>query len=239
MGWRRVFCNVYSDLGFIAQFGISYSVHSSWHSLLCLRARRARCWDHLACGNSIFWKISVGTPYPEGYGYGLPFRFFSAASSVCDLEDFYFGEWLPNSFYVKVLEGSHTLLPGLQYVRLFFVSALILIALTCGIRKWQERTVLLTALWTIALLAFYLFVRPLEGLYDRYLWSAFAMLCVLAAIGASRSCPTLAPEVIHSSSNPCACCTDRRSQCFRRERSKRLPRMKKYGMRAWIPSLRC
>jgi hypothetical protein len=30
---------------------------------------------------------------------------------------------------------------------------------------------------------FYLFVLPLEGLYDRYLWPAFAMLCVTAAIG--------------------------------------------------------
>lgn len=119
-----------------------------------------------------------GTATAFLFGFFLPLILYAIWKYL------YFGEWLPNSFYVKVLEGSHTLWPGLQYVRLFFVSALILIALTFGIRKWQERTVLLTALWTIALLAFYLFVRPLEGLYDRYLWSAFAMLCVLAAIGA-------------------------------------------------------
>ncbi len=95
----------------------------------------------------------------------------------------YFGEWLPNSFYVKVLADSHSLLPGLQYVRLFFVSMLVLIALTCGIRGWRERTVVLSVLWIVALLAFYLFVLPLEGLYDRYLWPACAMLSVTAAIG--------------------------------------------------------
>ena len=35
----------------------------------------------------------------------------------------------------------------------------------------------------VSLLAFYLFVLPLEGLYDRYLWPAFTMLCVTSAIG--------------------------------------------------------
>ncbi len=95
----------------------------------------------------------------------------------------YFGEWLPNSFYVKVLSNPHSLLPGLQYVRLFFVSMLVLLVLTLAIRKWHEKAVLIPVLWVVALLAFYLFVLPLEGLYDRYLWPVFTMLCITAAIG--------------------------------------------------------
>jgi len=95
----------------------------------------------------------------------------------------YFGELLPNSFYVKVLSDSHSLLPGLQYVRLFIVSMLVLVVVSCGIRGWRDRYVLLFATSIIALLTFYLFVLPLEGLYDRYLWAVFTMLCVTAAIG--------------------------------------------------------
>ncbi len=96
----------------------------------------------------------------------------------------YFGAWLPNSFFVKVLADSHTFLPGLQYVHLFFVSVSALAILTFGIRGWSERGVLISVLWSALLLVFYLFVLPLEGLYDRYLWSVFTMLCVTAGIGA-------------------------------------------------------
>jgi arabinofuranosyltransferase len=95
----------------------------------------------------------------------------------------YFGELLPNSFYVKVLSTSHVLFPGLQYVRLFAVSTLVLIALSLGIRGWRTRVVAATGVWTVLLLVFYCFVLPLEGLYDRFLWPAFSMLCVMAAIG--------------------------------------------------------
>ena len=41
----------------------------------------------------------------------------------------------------------------------------------------------MTILWIVALLVFYLFVLPLEGIYDRYLWAAFTGLCVTASIG--------------------------------------------------------
>jgi arabinofuranosyltransferase len=95
----------------------------------------------------------------------------------------YFGALLPNSFYVKVLSSSDTLFPGLQYVRLFIVSMLMLFILSFGIRGWREKNALLIIFWIVALLTFYLFVLPLEGLYDRYLWAAFAMLCIVAAIG--------------------------------------------------------
>ncbi len=130
-----------------------------------------------------FRRQSKGNRTLKGAATGFLLAFFIPLLVYTIWKYLYFGEWLPNSFYVKVLSDSHTLLPGLQYVRLFFVSALVLIVLTCGIRKWREQAVLLTVLWIVGLLEFYLFVLPLEGLYDRYLWSAFTMLCVTAAIG--------------------------------------------------------
>ena len=96
---------------------------------------------------------------------------------------FYFGELLPNSFYVKVLSPSHSVLPGMQYVRLFVTSAALLMLLSLGIRGWRATPILLTTIWSIVLLMFYLFVLPLEGLYDRFLWPAYATLCITAAIG--------------------------------------------------------
>ncbi len=96
----------------------------------------------------------------------------------------YFGELLPNSFYVKVLSSSRAMFPGLQYVRLFVMSALVLIALSFGVRGWRTPAIMIAGLWAISLLAFYIFVLPLEGLYDRFLWPAFSMLCITAAVGA-------------------------------------------------------
>jgi arabinofuranosyltransferase len=97
---------------------------------------------------------------------------------------YYFGFLLPNSFYVKVLEPGHTLAPGLQYVRLFLISAIALLIASFGIRRpLGASTLAVVALWTIGLVLFYIFVRPLEGLYDRFLWPAFVMLCLMASAG--------------------------------------------------------
>ena len=96
----------------------------------------------------------------------------------------YFDYLLPNSFYVKVLSATHSLFPGLQYVRLFLVSTIILIVASLGIRKWSNIPAFtITLFWTLILIIFYIFVLPLEGLYDRFLWPAFAMLCLTAAVG--------------------------------------------------------
>jgi arabinofuranosyltransferase len=95
----------------------------------------------------------------------------------------YFGYLLPNSFYIKVSESTRVL-PGLQYVRLFVTSTLALIVATFGIRSRRTHPVLVVAtLWSFTLIVFYLFVTPLEGLYDRFLWPALATLCFTAAIG--------------------------------------------------------
>ncbi len=95
----------------------------------------------------------------------------------------YFGELLPNSFYVKVLMPTRSVVPGLQYVRLFVTSVLVLIAASLGIRNWRNPAILIACFWAISLLLFYLFVVPLEGLYDRFLWPVLAMLSITAAIG--------------------------------------------------------
>lgn len=95
----------------------------------------------------------------------------------------YFGYLLPNSFYIKVSESSK-LLPGLQYVRLFGTSVIALIVATFGIRSRRTHLVLVVAtLWSFSLLLFYLFVTPLEGLYDRFLWPCYAALCFTGAVG--------------------------------------------------------
>ena len=96
---------------------------------------------------------------------------------------FYFGALLPNSFYVKVLDTAHSVLPGLQYVRLFVTSVLILISASLGIRSLRDSSLFTSLLWVAAITVFYLFVLPLEGLYDRFLWPAFAVLCMTAAVG--------------------------------------------------------
>ncbi len=95
----------------------------------------------------------------------------------------YFGSLLPNAFYVKVLSESSAHFPGLQYVRLFFTSSIILIIASLGARLRYDRVLLLSSSWAIFLLVFYLFVLPLEGLYDRFLWPVFAVLCITGAVG--------------------------------------------------------
>ncbi len=94
----------------------------------------------------------------------------------------YFGELLPNSFYVKVV-GTSKSMPGFQYVRLFVTSTFVLVLFSLGLRRLRNPALLVATVWAFALIAFYLFVTPLEGLYDRFLWPAFGALCISAAAG--------------------------------------------------------
>jgi arabinofuranosyltransferase len=96
---------------------------------------------------------------------------------------FYFGNLLPNSFYIKVSEVKAAM-PGLQYVRLFATSVITLIIAASFSQPWRNPSHLISLLWCGALLLFFTFVLPLEGLYDRFLWPAFTILCALAAVGA-------------------------------------------------------
>ncbi len=112
------------------------------------------------------------------FGFLLPLLLYAG------WKDWYFGNLLPNSFYIKVSDSYGSAFPGMQYVRMFLVSTLVLIILTLGIRRWRHSSILIAGVWSLLLLAFYVFVLPLEGLYDRFLWPAFATLCITAAIGA-------------------------------------------------------
>ncbi|MFI5201945.1 MAG: hypothetical protein ACHQNE_06130 [Candidatus Kapaibacterium sp.] len=120
----------------------------------------------------------------KGTATKAAFAFLIALALYTLWKWWYFGELLPNSFYVKVLANTPAVFPGLQYVRLFVGSSLVLVALSFGIRGWKNAAVPMVAAWAVLLLAFYSFVLPLEGLYDRFLWPAFSMLCITAAIGA-------------------------------------------------------
>jgi len=95
---------------------------------------------------------------------------------------FYFGELLPNSFYIKVSEVRSSF-PGLQYVRLFITSAIVLVFFSCFNRYSMNVAIRTAVSWAVLLILFFVFVLPLEGLYDRFLWPAFAALCLLAATG--------------------------------------------------------
>ncbi|MDP4199428.1 MAG: hypothetical protein Q8922_09870 [Bacteroidota bacterium] len=124
--------------------------------------------------SNAFWSYAKAA-----MGFAVPFMVYAV------WKYFYFGTLLPNSFYVKVGEPAK-FLPGLQYARLFVVSILPLVVAGFGIRVWRARPALLaTALWAISLPIFYLFVTPLEGLYDRFLWPDFAAFCITGALGIS------------------------------------------------------
>ncbi len=105
----------------------------------------------------------------------------------------YFGSLLPNSFRVKVLSGEAVSLfhlPGTRYVLLFWGSsfALVIWALF-GLRRFPfGRIQSAVLLFVLAIATFYLFAVPLMAFYDRFLYSVFVMLFVLAGEGMFKLC---------------------------------------------------
>ena len=100
---------------------------------------------------------------------------------------YYFGNLLPNSFYVKVAQTT-TAFPGRGTMRIFYegVWYLPLLALFAW-KGWRKNAVVQYAvLWCILLTAFYLFSQLVQPQYERFTNSIEAMLIVLASIGASR-----------------------------------------------------
>jgi arabinofuranosyltransferase len=105
----------------------------------------------------------------------------------------YFGSLVPNSFRVKVLSGETVSLfhlPGTRYVLLFWGSSLALVVMSIfGLRRFpfgRIQTAVLIFILSIA--AFYLFAVPLMAFYDRFLYSVFVMLFVLAGVGMFKLC---------------------------------------------------
>lgn len=105
----------------------------------------------------------------------------------------YFGDVLPNSFYVKVVqarEGSTApRLPGLGAVKLFYLqnTLLVLVALV-GVfyasRKKAGSAYAFGWIWIIAMSMFYSASYLLMGKYDRFTLSIEAIILVFVATGA-------------------------------------------------------
>jgi|GEM_PF-1246338 len=95
----------------------------------------------------------------------------------------YFGDLLPNSFYVKVTQAAR-LFAGRGLLRLFYTHLwyLLLPALWAAWKGWNHSTVRVMALWCLLVSMFYLFAQVLMPVFDRYTNSVEAMLILLAAI---------------------------------------------------------
>jgi len=105
----------------------------------------------------------------------------------------YFGNLLPNSFYIKVSQASGgTLLPGRGAMRIFYQGVWYLLILAV-VASWKARknvAVQMAVLWCILLSIFYLFSRLISNEYQRFTYSMEVMLILLsgfafAAIGRS------------------------------------------------------
>jgi arabinofuranosyltransferase len=97
----------------------------------------------------------------------------------------YFGHLMPNPFLVKV-SRSHdaVLLPGLQYVRIFLTGFIALVAASfLGIGgAIRDKVTIRSIAWLLGITCFCLFVSPLMGFFDRFLFSVIGPLFVLAGL---------------------------------------------------------
>jgi hypothetical protein len=100
----------------------------------------------------------------------------------------YFGDWVPNSFLIKVINpqaDQGRLLHGRAYVIMFLSAMSALLASTVGLlylrKSWKVTWALLA--WSILVLFFYMLPDPLMGLYDRFVYSVEVVLFALAGVG--------------------------------------------------------
>lgn len=94
---------------------------------------------------------------------------------------FYFGNLLPNSFYIKTGDGGFH---GVQSFREFVVSNAVLLGISLYAlwRHPNERKMLLPILiWSSALILFYLWPEPLQGFYFRFEWPSIPALVTATA----------------------------------------------------------
>jgi arabinofuranosyltransferase len=100
---------------------------------------------------------------------------------------YYFGNLLPNSFYVKVAQTT-TILPGRGTMRIFYEGIWYLPLLAIfAFKRWRHNAaVQCAALWCILLTAFYLFSQLVQPQYERFTNSIEAMLIVLVGFAGYR-----------------------------------------------------
>ncbi len=104
----------------------------------------------------------------------------------------YFGNLLPNSFYVKVSQvhpsGLRGLFPGRGAMRIFYegVWYLLPIAMVAVWKGRKSAQVQIALLWCALLTAFYCFSQLIQNDYQRFTFPIEAMLIVLTGIGVAR-----------------------------------------------------
>jgi hypothetical protein len=110
----------------------------------------------------------------------------------------YFGDLLPNSFYIKTGNGGFQ---GIAYSKDFIRINVILVVISIYTLwryrdKWKVFAPLL--LWSFSLILFYIWPEPLQGFYFRFDWPAVPALAMVTALGLfhekwnRRSCVILA-----------------------------------------------
>ncbi len=97
----------------------------------------------------------------------------------------YFGNLLPNSFYVKVSQiTGGTFLPGRGTMRIFYTGVWYLLPFAL-IAAWKGRknvAVQVSLAWCVLLSAFYLFSQLIQNDYQRFTNSIEVLLIVLAGV---------------------------------------------------------
>lgn len=104
----------------------------------------------------------------------------------------YFGNFFPNSFYIKV---AHTtiILPGISYVGGFLASLarfiaiiLLMLSLTHSVRQSVRWYNLFPYSAVLVLVGFYLFVNPLMGMYYRFLYPVYCLIGAVTLLVVAR-----------------------------------------------------
>ena len=112
----------------------------------------------------------------------------------------YFGNLLPNSFYVKVAQTG-TLLPGRGSLKIFYTGMWYLIPGVFALSQWKKSAGIQTmVVWCVGLTTFYLFSQLIQPQYDRFTNSIEVFLLMLAAIAIAKYRPRSRMIVVRYSS---------------------------------------
>jgi len=136
-----------------------------------------RMTDHARITNGkkviLSWMLACGLPLLVYAGWKL----------------WYFGNLLPNSFYIKVAQADGTtFLPGRGTVRIFYegIWYLLPFAIIAVWKLWSSAVVKIATLWCVLLSTFYAFSLLIQNDYERFMYSMEVMLILLTTVGVTR-----------------------------------------------------